>query len=95
MLYVVFEPTFPMGVAFYAGQSDAQDKTHQELVEAAGSVGGGGSQVPVASLDEVDADGMTQLRGESHQDQDKFRITVDLEQRYDGYFDPDQVPHSQ
>ena len=28
------KPTFPMGVAFYAGQSDAQDQTHQELVMA-------------------------------------------------------------
>ncbi len=34
---------------------------------------------------EGDNDGMTQLRGESSGDQDKFRITVDLEQRVYGW----------
>ena len=35
----------------------------------------------------VDADGMTQLRGECHGNQDKFRITMDLEQVVYGFFD--------
>ncbi len=34
---------------------------------------------------EGDNDGITQLRGESSGDQDKFRITVDLEQRVYGW----------
>ena len=52
-----------------------------------GSLSGGGSQASTALIREDDEDevlglneGMTQLRGEGHKDQDKFRITVEREQ---------------
>ena len=56
---------------------------------------GGGSQKAGASFDgepevrnseNINVDGQTQLRGESHENQDKFRITVDLEQALFGWF---------
>jgi hypothetical protein len=66
-----------------------------------GSFGGGGSQKPQVSLDDVfsqklendiETDGVTMLKGESHGNQDKFRITVDLEQVVYGYWsDKDPV----
>ena len=39
----------------------------------------------------LDTDGMTQLRGECHGNQDKFRITVDLEQIVLGFCDEPEV----
>ena len=53
-----------------------------------GSLSGGGSQAASTMLrdddeDEIQSgmDGMTQLRGEASKDQDKFRITVEREQK--------------
>jgi len=53
---------------------------------------GGGSQKAETQIGADFAEGMTQLRGESHGNQDKFRITVDLEQAIYGYLDPEVAP---
>ena len=52
-----------------------------------------GSQKKEGLLRDFADEGMSQLRGESHGNQDKFRITVDLEQVIYNYFeDADVVP---
>ena len=75
--------------------------TAAEKEQAMGVRSGGGSQKASTLLkaDEeekapsgIDAEGQTQTRGESHQDQDKFRITVDLEQVLFNWYDPEKDP---
>ena len=70
--------------------------TELEREQALGSKGGGGSTKvdKLISFDvaEDDNEGMTQTRGESHGNQDKFRITLDLEQCLGGWFDEDVEP---
>ena len=63
-----------------------------ELEQAAGNRGGGGTQSGSSMLREVDLDGCTQTRGSSHSEQDKFRITADVEQVCYGYFDDQETP---
>ena len=67
-----------------------------------GSLGGGGAQSAAALLRDDDEDeiegcnegneGMTQKRGEASKDQDKFRITVEREQRCIGFCDDAAEP---
>ena len=66
----------------------------KEKVEARGSRGGGGSQKKDSNVYQqtLEAEGMTQTRGSSNSEQDKFRITVDVEQVCFGYFDDKQKP---
>ena len=70
--------------------------TELEREQALGSKGGGGSTKAdkLISFDvaEDDNEGMTQTRGESHGNQDKFRITLDLEQCLGGWFDEEVEP---
>ena len=62
---------------------------NEEKAQASGSRGGGGSQKEEHNLIEqtLEAEGMTQTRGSSNSEQDKFRITVGVEQVCYGYFD--------
>ena len=64
-----------------------------------GKLSGGGTQKASAMLrdddeDEIQGDneGMTQLRGEASKDQDKFRITVEREQRCLAFCDDTREP---
>ena len=64
-----------------------------------GRLSGGGTQAKERMLKEDDEDevegineGMTQLRGEAAKDQDKFRITVEREQRCLGFCDDKTEP---
>ena len=67
-----------------------------------GKLSGGGAQHAAALLRDDDEDeieggnegseGMTQLRGEASKDQDKFRITVEREQRCIGFCDDAAEP---
>ena len=66
-----------------------------------GSLSGGGSQAASTMLrdddeDEIQGDheGMTQLRGEASKDQDKFRITVEREQRCYGSCDDNAAQYN-
>ena len=63
-----------------------------ERAQALGSHGGGGTQSASSMLREVDLDGCTQTRGSSHSEQDKFRITADVEQVCYGFFDDQETP---
>ena len=67
-----------------------------ERQQALGSKDGGGStkadEVVSHDVAEDVNEGMTQTRGESHGNQDKFRITLDLEQCLVGFFDEDAEP---
>ena len=69
-------------------------KNYTNQQKSIGRLSGGGSQVASAMLNgddeheiQGDHEGMTQLRGEASKDQDKFRITVDREQRCYGFCD--------
>ena len=50
--------------------------------------------VAAAEAENDGSDKMTQLRGESYQDQDKFRVTVDTQQKILHFFDEDKVPEA-
>ena len=70
---------------------ELRNGTHERNL---GNLSGGGSQAASTMLrdddeDEIQSgmDGMTQLRGEASKDQDKFRITVEREQRCYGSCD--------
>ena len=67
---------------------------NEEKAQASGSRGGGGSQKEEHNLIEqtLEAEGMTQTRGSSNSEQDKFRITVGVEQVCYGYFDDKEKP---
>ena len=72
------------GAQVYA-EFEIRNGTHERNL---GSLSGGGSQAASTMLRDDDEDeiqsgmeGMTQLRGEASKDQDKFRITVEREQR--------------
>ena len=76
------------GAQVYA-EFEIRNGTHERNL---GSLSGGGSQAAHTFLrnddeDEIQSgmDGMTQLRGEASKDQDKFRITVEREQRCYGF----------
>ena len=66
-------------------------KTKKKLTEAEknSQLGGSASQSTATA---INAEGMTQTRGSSHSEQDKFRITVDTEQVLYGFFDETQKP---
>ena len=71
-------------------------RTHERNL---GNLSGGGTQAASTMLrdddeDEIQSgmDGMTQLRGEASKDQDKFRITVEREQRCRGFCDDSGEP---
>ena len=57
-------------------------------------IGGGSQKASTQFNSDLDPDGMHQLRGESHGNQDKFRITVDLEQVILGWFDQEKTPQA-
>ena len=70
------------------------NKSYKNQQKSTGSLSGGGSQAKSTQLREDDEaeiegdqEGMTQLRGEACKDQDKFRITVEREQRCYGFWD--------
>ena len=74
---------------------ELRNGTHERNL---GNLSGGGSQAASTMLrdddeDEIQSgmDGMTQLRGEASKDQDKFRITVEREQRCFGLCDDNGV----
>ena len=68
---------------------ELRNGTHERNL---GNLSGGGTQAASTMLRDDDEDeiqsgmeGMTQLRGEASKDQDKFRITVEREQRCYGF----------
>ena len=74
---------------------ELRNGTHERNL---GNLSGGGTQAASTMLrdddeDEIQSgmDGMTQLRGEASKDQDKFRITVEREQRCYGSCDDNGV----
>ena len=85
------------GKQLYAPGEFARSKkklTDAERECAMAQRSGGGSQKSEKMLraDEVDLDGCTQLRGSSNSEQDKFRITADVEQVCYGFLDDQQEP---
>ena len=83
------------GMQVYA-EFDFQKGKHEMNL---GRLSGGGSQAKERMLREDDEDevegineGMTQLRGEAAKDQDKFRITVEREQRCYAFCDDNTEP---
>ena len=83
------------GKQVYAEFETRQGKYERNL----GKLSGGGTQKAEIMLREDDEDevlglneGMTQLRGEAAKDQDKFRITVEREQRCYGFCDDSTEP---
>ena len=85
-MYLKLKP----GKQVYAEWETRKGKYERNL----GSLGGGGSQKVETLFKEDDEDeimglneGMTQKRGEATEDQDKFRVTVEREQRCYGFCD--------
>jgi hypothetical protein len=86
------------GKQLYAPGEFAVSKTQltgDESTHAMGQRGGGGSQSAAHQIsDVIDNQGMTQTRGSNNSEQDKFRITVDVEQVCYGFFDSEVTPHA-
>ena len=83
------------GKQLYLPGEFAPSKQQKKVIEA--SEKGGGNQKQESFITEnkpgvIDREGMTQTRGSSHCEQDKFRITMDVEQVCYGFFDEDQDP---
>ena len=96
--YIKLQPGKQMYTKDEIASSKRKPLSEREKEEGMGRKTGGGSQkaVAISSLDEfeIDNEGMTQTRGESHGNQDKFRVTVDVEQVLTGFFSADAEPQA-